>query len=719
MVMHAHAADVTTVKPVETPSVMQVESLDSIQTQQERLKKMLEGKPQAYEDKVMDASTLPPMTDADALPDADSTGFHGYVFETRYGATQSDSGLQLRAASELGHRIEYRRETLNYGDFVAQIDLRSNSGAQGQGLGSLGYATKKSGDRITLRNTGFPITTKIFADTSVGDISSEVTDALSRAYRLSLGSAAVRGMSTRVFDGKFDLRAGVGARGDLAGGPYPGFERSQGTLAWAGYSHRLPGNAFVGLQVNRATGVSDTSFSAPTTGLSNDVTSVATSIGYGDDLATNGSHKARLTYVSSQTSGEITGLNSHAQGFFLEGGFRSNGYRHELGAYSASPNLRFGDYPLTADNRGAYWRIDTSSLRLAWGAGLDVEEQNPGHDTSRPVTSRLGLNANAQYRLNRDDSVGGNLQLGLTRYDNGSNSLFAAGGDGTRSLNASAYYQTRLKANWALSRLRATVRRHEVLVFNDIPATGEEIEWEQDWINGKYETLSPEFVTTLGWARDRSNGLSETQPTAGLSFRLWPDADWHVGGSLRYTSRTSNLATSRGLSGTLDTEKVLPGGWRLGATLSLNRAVVDVSAAAALGVPQVSRSNDKSALVYLRWEGSGGTTLQGAGLRSPGQAGGGSLDGLVYFDANRDGEQQPGENGVPNVEVFLDGRYRVTTDRNGRFDFPLVATGQHQLTLTLETVPLPWGVAPGKGVTVDVPLRGQTTARIPVVRVGE
>jgi hypothetical protein len=162
-------------------------------------------------------------------------------------------------------------------------------------------------------------------------------------------------------------------------------------------------------------------------------------------------------------------------------------------------------------------------------------------------------------------------------------------------------------------------------------------------------------------------------------------------------------------------------GWRLGAAVSLNQAVVNVSGIAGLRTPTVSRSNDKSAWLYLRWDGSRGTPYQVAGLRAPGGSpGGGSLQGFVFFDANRDGEQQPGEGGVPAVEVFLDGRFRATTDRDGRFVFPLVATGTHQLTLTLETVPLPWGVASGQGnVKVEVPLRGQATARIPVVQVGE
>jgi hypothetical protein len=95
------------------------------------------------------------------------------------------------------------------------------------------------------------------------------------------------------------------------------------------------------------------------------------------------------------------------------------------------------------------------------------------------------------------------------------------------------------------------------------------------------------------------------------------------------------------------------------------------------------------------------------------------MSGRVFYDANRDGEQQSGEGGVAGVEVLLDGRYRAITDRDGRFEFPLVTTGRHQLTLTLESVPLPWGATGDTGTSVNVPLRGQATAAIPVVKVGE
>ena len=721
--VNVFAAGVPRQLPDTTSVVAQVQSLDRFQAEQERLKKLIEGKPKAYEDKVMDPSTLPALSAADdAPPDESQMGFRSYLVESRYGLAQSSvTGFDASRASEFGLRTEYRQETLNYGDMVVQADIRHRSGDALLNVGSLGYANRMSSDRLTLRNLGFPITPNTFADTSLGDIYSEVTDAFSRSYRLSLGSSTVRGLGTRVFGADFDLRAGMGERGNLNGGPYPGFERSQGSLAWLGYTQRLAGNLYAGVQLNRATDVPDFSqgFFTPS-GLASsaqqkDVNSMAASFGYGYELLKDGDKKARVMLLRSQVATGMAGNNRNAQGIFVEGGFLAGRYRHELGAYSAGPNLLFGDYLLSSDNRGAYWRVDHNYSRLSWGGGLDYEQQNPSLDPSRYAANRTGLSANAQYRIDRNASVGGNLNLTETRYTN--SGVFATSGKGLRSLNASLFYQTRFAAA-GLSRFSATIRRNETLVANDVAATGDELRWDQDWITGKYETMRPELSTNLGLAHDRSSGSTQTYPTAGVTFRYWADADWSMAGNLQYTSSTGNLSTSRGLSGSLNTERVLGGGWRLGAAVYLNQAVYNVAGSSFIA-PQVSRSNDKSAYVYLRWEGSSGTPYQAAGLRNAGAAGGGGITGTVYFDANRDGEQQAGEAGVPNVEVFLDGRYRVTTDRDGRFEFPMVATGLHQLTLKLESVPLPWGVAPGQRVSVDVPLRGQATARIPVVRVGD
>lgn len=700
-------------QPAPVPaSVAQVESLDRFQAEQERLRRLMESRPPAYEDKVMDPSALPPARDDTSPVPEEEQGLRSFVSESRAGVARgSGDGIALRKATELGQRLAYQRETLNYGSYTLELDVRRSSDPLGLNAGLV--ATEKDSARITLRSIGLPISPQTFADTSLGDIYSELTTALGRTYRLSLGSSTVRGASTRIFDGRSDTRAGVGLRGVLAGGPYPGFERVGGELAWLGHSRRIGESGFAGVQLARATDVPVFNLTA-TAGAArvSDVSSIAASAGVGSEQLADGGMRGRAVYVRSSTSDALPA----AQGLFLEGAVRLGDYRHELGLYRADPNLRYGDSLLTSDNQGAYWRVDVSGPRLNWGLGFDVEQQNPEGEPGRTPLRSLSGSANVQYRIDRHRSFGANVSVRRARYETTGDT--AALGDGVRTLYASGYYQTRLQPGWGATRLRASVRRNQLLVANDLPATGEEVEWEQDWITGRFETMRPELTTTLGIARDRSAGVTETSPTAGVGFRVWVDPTWWFSGNLRFVSRQSNLSTNRGLSGTMDTERTIGHGWTAGASVSLNQAVVDVGATTVNG-PVVTRSNDKSASVFLRWEGVGGAPYQGPGVGMPGAVGAGSVGGVVYMDANRDGDRQLGETGVPNVEVVLDGRYRALTDRNGRFDFPLVGTGRHQLTLTLESVPLPWGAASNRPLEIDVPLRGQATTHIPVIRIGD
>ncbi|WP_332825294.1 hypothetical protein [Ramlibacter sp.] len=666
---------------------------------------------EGYVDRVMDPGVLAPSAFA-AGEKPDTRGFRTWSVETRVGAAQSD-GLTLRSATELGQSFRYQHETASHGAFQVEADWRHGPDSPDFAVGSVSSASRRNSGRLTVRNFGFPLTARTFADSAVGDIYSEVTQVLSRTYRLSLGSSVVRGASTRVSGEGYEVRAGAGQRGSLAGSPYPGFEAARGSLAWAGGSVQVSSQVGVGVQVNQATGIPAFGGFFPLATGEEDVTSVAAGVSLGAPANAPGP-KGRLVYLRSH-AGAAT-LAPDAQGWFGEGAFVTGAFEHDLGLYATEANLRFGDYTLgTADQHGAYWRFSTSGTRHSFSGGLDYERQEADAVSGGAESRRVGVTGGGQYRISRVDLVGGYASLGFTRYAAGS----VAALDGAhRSISANVFYQTRV-ASFAPSRVRFSTYRNEQLVADDLPATGEELAWEQEWVQGSYDDPQrPEFNTTLAVARERSAGRSELQPSVGATFRLWPQPDWLAAGTLRYTARDSNLYTSRGLSGTLTTEKQVAQGWRLGAALSLNQAVVRV-ASAGVSEPEVVRGNDRSISVYLRWEGAAGTTQQGLGMREAGTAGTGSVGGIVFLDADRDGRQTLNELGAAGVEVILDGRFRVVTDRFGRFDFPLVATGRHQLTLTPETVPLPWGVARSQDVRVEVPLRGEAFIRIPVVRTGD
>lgn len=703
--------------PVDEPQILaQIQPLGRFEAEQERLRDMLKNQPPAYVDQVMEEGSAGAGQEAEAPPPSQPQGMRAWLVESRLGwSEQSQSDLSARSNTEAGLRLVYRLESLNHGEWVLQVDTRqqSQSDINASSTSFFQPTQERQGSRFTLRNQGFPVTPFVFADSALGDITSEVTDGLSRGQRLSLGNSAVRGASVRVFAREFDVRAGVGQRGQFAGGPYPGFEHSQGELAWAGYTHRFDDRNYAAAQVNHAADA-PWPFVATGTGVVPNArtTSLAATVGRGYALDSDGDQRYRLTLLRSASQVD-TGEHHSAQGFYLEGGQRTGRFRHEAGLYSTQPRLRFGDQWVADGARGVFWRMDQNGTRLNWGMGLDHERQSPDSSFGNAYT-RTGANVYWQYRIDRNSSWGGYLQNSLQRTDSP-----LGGSAGQRSSYGNVSYQDRWN-DWGDSRLRLTVRRNQALVNNAPSATGEELEWEQDWLRRQPGSLQSDVLrTTLGWARDRSGGDTQTYPTAGLNWQTWIEPDWSLSTSLRYTSRSGNLATSRGLSGALQTEKRLSPSWTLGASVLLNQAVVNIDGAGLLpGTATVSRSNDKTALVFLRYEAQQGQPY-GFGLFGAQGAGTGRISGVVFFDNNRDGVQQADEAGVPGVEVFLNQRSREVTDDRGRYTFAVVPTGTQRLSLRPESVPLPWGEGPQSQTSVDVPLRGAAIAPLAVVKTSE
>jgi len=65
----------------------------------------------------------------------------------------------------------------------------------------------------------------------------------------------------------------------------------------------------------------------------------------------------------------------------------------------------------------------------------------------------------------------------------------------------------------------------------------------------------------------------------------------------------------------------------------------------------------------------------------------GTLIGRVFEDKDFDGEQQPGEAGIPNAVIFLDDGNRIVTDADGLFSVQKMLPGQRTGTLDLSSLP--------------------------------
>jgi len=65
----------------------------------------------------------------------------------------------------------------------------------------------------------------------------------------------------------------------------------------------------------------------------------------------------------------------------------------------------------------------------------------------------------------------------------------------------------------------------------------------------------------------------------------------------------------------------------------------------------------------------------------------GTLVGRVFVDKNFDGEQQPGEPGIPNAVLYMDDGTRIVTDANGLYSLSSVLSGSRTLAIDLTSVP--------------------------------
>jgi len=120
-------------------------------------------------------------------------------------------------------------------------------------------------------------------------------------------------------------------------------------------------------------------------------------------------------------------------------------------------------------------------------------------------------------------------------------------------------------------------------------------------------------------------------------------------------------------------------------------------------------------LLSLRFDASAGSRT--APLGNGFGAGAGSIAGRIFLDAVGDGMLHAGDAGAADVTVLLDGRFAATTDGSGRFEFPLVASGPHEIRVVPDNLPLPWAVADDGRRTVILHTRESIDVDIAATRI--
>ncbi|MCW5654935.1 hypothetical protein [Hydrogenophaga sp.] len=619
----------------------------------------------AYVDRVID--NLPPEPEDDASPYAyDREGMPRFLrLETRLGTTPFDPTHRAR----IGYGIYGLLETPNHG--TLSIDGT--------------YAPHDSSGALTLRQRGMPWGDGWLANHELGVITPAAPRITRLPARVFLPSAIVQGLGAEWENPArgLQLQASTGEPGRLDFLPASGFRKLPGTRSTLGGQWNLNADAAnplssqgwtVAVQQENARGVS---YLDTPTQASDFVNANSTLLALRHE---GGEHRIQGQVVHTEASNVAGGRS----GFWVDGEWDDGPRRHGVGAYRLEPDLSWANLPMANDIVGAYVRSSWRTRQWSAEGSVDWLDSVSGRNASGYFAT-----GSARWRLNRDHTLGAGATV---RQFNG---------------NAwSTYGDWRFQNGWGTSGLRLELTR------GDNEADARWLTWDQDW----RMPLSWSLSTSLGvGAYDAHNG----QPGESL---------WNAAVSLAMplSSRANlrgNLNTERSNSGQARHSLNLGADWRIDQRWSLeanyNRSTGRSRFNPSLDplapfLPVVVPASDRSFYAVLRYEFEAGSRSVPLGGKPA--EGGGRIEGTVYFDANRSGTQEASETGVPNVTVYLDNRYAVRTDSQGRFEFPFVAGGPRTLSVRNETLPLPWSVVNDGQVKVDVRVRENIRLTIPVQR---
>lgn len=701
----------------------------------------------SYRDRVLPESLYPQATTATVESNVGRRTFSAEArVQTMWGpmavAMPSSANVLSGRAVLYGAQVEATRDTYNYGRWLANANLASRAGQLLEGFASIAPGSPKIADRFTLQNAGFPLTSAVLADVTVGDIPLDVIRTIQANGRLGFsGRSALRGASGafRSVDNLVELRIGIAERGRLDTSQYTGFIPSAGVVSWLGFGYRGGAGISLGLQALRATQLGD--------GSDRDAASTQYSeLSLGRVVATTRPDRAASSLVAAVNKGELSlpladsgswagrvvGLLNHVdsvdanaervrKGIFAEGRFRSGAFTHEMALRLGESGLLFADRYLVSATRGASWAVAKSRASTSWGLNVDYSQFGRASADDSPTT-QLSVRADANWRFGKEHSLYLVGAASLERSDVRSSPTKAdVPVDSTRrAVSLSGGYRFPF-SGYGVSSVTGTLRQNDVIVTNGARASGWQAGWEHEWFRQRRDSSALQVRTGIGYAFERGATDTRRYPTASLTFRSPSSAAWSIDGALRYSAPNSNLTVERGLSGSISVTRKLAGNWTAGLTASANEAQLDVALSLATpnALPLLSRRSERSAILWLRWESSHGVPYAPQGIRTLGVAGAGEIVGSVVSATDDDGRLLPQttSRGLAGVVVWLDDRYSAVTDSDGRFEFPLVPVGLHRVRLGIESVPLPWELESEGRLSLDVSLREKVEAQFKVRKI--
>jgi len=578
------------------------------------------------------------------------------------------------ASYENGLLVNWRRETRNYGEFEAEgalLGVRADPGRNEQA---------STGTLLTLRQHDFAINNNWLMQNSIGIDRTWFDPVLASSYRFKLPSTLLVGANTHLSSSAGDFRFTAGHLGQLDSGQVHTFEATSGRLLSAGFSKAPTENLHTGIQLVHVDGASNVA----------DHSSVAGVLEYRDS-----SHARRYQlHALADTGG--------AAGFWLDGDLLHGHWRHRFGAFRLGPGLLWTDTVMANDMQGFYARADMQTLRYQLSGGLDYNSGNLDDDPLQNGTRNITAFITGNRQLNRLTGIGGTLNLRDSRSTN------SAVAGGSRIIRLTGHASHRFKAG--TTRLQLQLADIE---NGSNHGSGSGFTWDQSWELKRDLLVS----SSVGYEVENGAGNDESRLTTGLlaHYEYSSRLRWDVNVNwIRTNNDSSGIKTNAVNANAAVLWRFLPG-WEASLRAGFNDAS-DASSGALAGTDFAG--TERIVFLSVRREIASGRPFERLGTNT-GKTGYGNVEGVVFFDENRDGVRQAGEKAAAGVYVYLDRNYQKVTERDGRFVFAPVTAGEHQVSIAVEDLPLPWGLDDESPRTLTVNVRERTSLAIPLVRFDE
>ena len=432
---------------------------------------------------------------------------------------------------------------------------------------------------------------------------------------------------------------------------------------------------------------------------------ISQSLRWEDDGASAQAHwvASRNEDLAALAQGVTAGNREMHSGVWLDASVPAGDVTHRGGLHRLEPNLSWQGSALGGNSQGGYYRWSRQGLRTQIEAQLSSTEPV---DTATGGASLRQVGVAVRHHIDQRLGIGGVVQL-----SQGSGTDWQASG---YSELHQAWADVRLQAGFETNSGRIVARR---------------VSSDQTWqlpIGQRLSTSQALNSTREGALTPGSAGAGDFGTSLELAIAGGADVGERI--ALDVNARASlplSSQAARVYNVSATGQWRFAPGWSVGGLLGWSRASGLTSQATATPIPVlpgiitatvVPGTQSRDLWLTLRYEFQAGTASVPIGRGARVGAGGGRIEGVVYLDDNGNGRFDALEARSANVSVTLDGRYTTRTDAQGRFEFPFVAPGAHTVSVSADTLPLPWLMPSTEPLRIDVAPRETTRLEIGATR---